>query len=70
MTKEIESKNITEHFKEKYKDETQQKLDKWMSGQLLGVDMKEILKKANYDPTTPVIESFKMNVDQYGFLPY
>jgi len=22
MTKEIESKNITEHFKEKYKDET------------------------------------------------
>ena len=54
--------------KKKVSDETQQKLDKWMSGQLLGEEMKEILKKANYDPTTPDIESFKMNVDQYGFL--
>ena len=46
-------------MKKKVSDETQQKLDKWMSGQLLGEEMKEILKKANYDPTTPDIESFK-----------
>ena len=54
--------------KKKVSDETQQKLDKWMSGQLLGGDMKEILKKANYDPASPPIEGFKMDVEQNGFL--
>ena len=39
-----------------------------MSGQLLGEDMKEILKKANYDPASPPIEGFKMDVEQNGFL--
>ena len=34
----------------------------------LGKEMKEILDLANYDPSAPEIESFKSNVDQYGFL--
>ena len=33
MTKEIESKNITEHFKEKYKDETlEDRTSRWVLG--------------------------------------
>lgn len=54
--------------KQKVSAESQQKLDEWMSGQLLGLDMKEILKKANYDPTSPAIEGFKRDVEQNGFL--
>ena len=31
-------------------------------------EMKEILELSNYDPDAPEIESFKTNVDLYGFL--
>ena len=43
-------------------------MDEWLSKQTLANEIRETLNIANYDPTTPAIESFKMNVDQYGFL--
>ena len=43
-------------------------MDDWLSNQSLSKEIKEILKLSNYDPSAPAIESFKMNVDQYGFL--
>ena len=43
-------------------------MDEWLSKQTLANEIRETLNIANYDPTTPAIESFKMNVDQFGFL--
>ena len=43
-------------------------MDEWLSKQTLANEIRETLNITNYDPTTPAIESFKMNVDQYGFL--
>ena len=48
--------------------EDRKKMDDWLSNQSLSKEIKEILKLSNYDPSAPAIESFKMNVDQYGFL--
>ena len=48
--------------------EDQKRMDEWLSNQALGKEMKEILDLANYDPSAPEIESFKSDVDQYGFL--
>ena len=45
--------------------EDRKKMDDWLSNQSLSKEIKEISK---YDPSAPAIESFKMNVDQYGFL--
>ena len=48
--------------------EDRKKMDDWLSNQSLSKEIKEILKLSKYDPSAPAIESFKMNVDQYGFL--
>ena len=43
-------------------------MDDWLLNQSLGKEMKDILDLTNYDPSAPEIESFKLDVDQYGFL--
>ena len=48
--------------------EDQKWIDEWTSRQPLAKEMKQILELANYDPNAPEIESFKMTVEQYGFL--
>jgi len=61
-----DSKDI---YKRKKTSEEQRKwMEEWRSRQPLAKEMKEILELSNYDPDAPEIESFKMNVDQYGFL--
>tara|TARA_Y100000816_G_C26036166_1_gene542547 strand:+ start:210 stop:1148 length:939 start_codon:yes stop_codon:yes gene_type:complete len=48
--------------------EVKETMDEWTSRQPLGKEMKQILELANYDPNAPEIESFKMTVEQHGFL--
>ena len=61
-----DSKDI---YKRKKTSKEQRKwMEEWRSRQPLAKEMKEILELSNYDPDAPEIESFKMNVDQYGFL--
>ena len=48
--------------------EDQKRMDDWLLNQSLGKEMKDILDLTNYDPSAPEIESFKLDVDQYGFL--
>ena len=61
-----DSKDI---YKRKKTSEEQRKwMEEWRSRQPLAKEMKEILELSNYDPDAPEIESFKTNVDLYGFL--
>jgi hypothetical protein len=61
-----DQKNI--YKKKSISEEDQKRMDEWLSNQALGKEMKKILDLANYDPSAPEIESFKSDIDQYGFL--
>ena len=61
--------NSKDIYKRKKTSEEQRKwMEEWRSRQPLAKEMKEILELSNYDPDAPEIESFKTNVDLYGFL--
>ena len=61
--------NSKDIYKRKKTSEEQRKwMEEWRSRQPLAKEMKQILDLSNYDPDAPEIESFKTNVDLYGFL--
>ena len=62
----LDTKDI--YKRKKISKEQEQRISSWLTDQPLGNDMKEILSKAEFDPTAPDVESFKLDIEQHGFL--
>ena len=82
MTKEIESKNITEHFKEKYKDETlEDRTSRWVLGTIKfqyddayiiasGALNEENSSKENFDKLAKKKQDHLLNICANAYKPF
>ena len=82
MTKEIESKNITEHFKEKYKDETlEDRTSRWVLGTIKfqydiayiiasGALNEENSSKENFDKLAKKKQDHLLNICSNAYKPF
>ena len=82
MTKEIESKNITEHFKEKYKDETlEDRTSRWVLGTIKfqydiayiiasGALNEENSSKENFDKLEKKKQEHLLNICSNAYKPF
>ena len=82
MTKEIESKNITEHFKEKYKDETlEDRTSRWVLGTIKfqydvayiiasGALNEENSSKENFEKLTKKEQDHLLNICANAYKPF
>ena len=82
MTKEIESKNITEHFKEKYKDETlEDRTSRWVLGTIKfqydvayiiasGALNEENSSKENFDKLAKKKQEHLLNICSNAYKPF